>query len=553
MWHLPTWNYRALRWLLGVLAVGWVLTAGKAHAQLNVSDRLRFSLSDSTNSPFSFLVFGAGPDVNSLRVLVREIRDPDGHSIAADALAVRLEDQKLTRSGSRVFLQPQVGSYSLPGEYQVTLLFEGQVGSAESFAVVRVVTLIREKTTLALDAWRDLTIRLYRPSPWSDASARIDAPIENASKLAVRALSVTNQIITRKDQKDRREITSGRIRVSLPQGGTDIAAGGQINLPIEFSDFGAAGTFQTSLTFNSPSLDGAQRVPLCLEVTDRIHLPLLTIALGVLMAFAVSYVGGSWRKRQQARYRMLLLRSELERLQALCTVAPKLTMLDDLLSQLSNIDRRTTMDEPAGVGPLLDTLEEDIRTFKRAENAQRAVALASLDTMRRQCASLTSKRPEMTPEQIALLGLVKGGIENGETLARVHRIDAVETQIKELEQLLLQLTDELRSRNLDEENDVSAVERSLVLPALGQAESAVAPALSSVQRRLWIADTLLSGFALVIASLTGLSVLYVGKVFGTPADYVGAFLWGFGIDSSIRGVATILSSVRGTRDAGSIL
>jgi hypothetical protein len=49
--------------------------------------------------------------------------------------------------------------------------------------------------------------------------------------------------------------------------------------------------------------------------------------------------------------------------------------------------------------------------------------------------------------------------------------------------------------------------------------------------------------SLAIAVLTGLGLLFIGKSFGTPQQYVEAFLWGFGIDSSVKSVADLMKKV----------
>jgi hypothetical protein len=59
-------------------------------------------------------------------------------------------------------------------------------------------------------------------------------------------------------------------------------------------------------------------------------------------------------------------------------------------------------------------------------------------------------------------------------------------------------------------------------------------------RRIAAALTLVS---LAIAVLTGLGLLFLGKSFGTPQQYVEAFLWGFGIDSGVKSVADLMKKV----------
>ena len=49
--------------------------------------------------------------------------------------------------------------------------------------------------------------------------------------------------------------------------------------------------------------------------------------------------------------------------------------------------------------------------------------------------------------------------------------------------------------------------------------------------------------SIVLAILTCMGLLFFGRVFGTPSQYVEAFLWGFGIDSGVKNVADLLKKV----------
>lgn len=75
--------------------------------------------------------------------------------------------------------------------------------------------------------------------------------------------------------------------------------------------------------------------------------------------------------------------------------------------------------------------------------------------------------------------------------------------------------------------------------APGDIEQARATVLQNILRN----ELLLSIIALVLAIISGVLFLYVGKVFGTLVDYLGAILWGFGIDNSIKGFAAILAKI----------
>jgi hypothetical protein len=67
--------------------------------------------------------------------------------------------------------------------------------------------------------------------------------------------------------------------------------------------------------------------------------------------------------------------------------------------------------------------------------------------------------------------------------------------------------------------------------------------VSRARQRLVYLELLVSAIAAVVAVVTGLWVLYTGKPFGTLAQYSEAFVWGFGIDNTVRGFAAVLKKV----------
>lgn len=68
-------------------------------------------------------------------------------------------------------------------------------------------------------------------------------------------------------------------------------------------------------------------------------------------------------------------------------------------------------------------------------------------------------------------------------------------------------------------------------------------ALAQIRSSLLATEWALFGIALVLATLSGWVTLCDAKVFGTGANYITAFFWGFGIDSSIRGVTSIFKKI----------
>jgi hypothetical protein len=79
----------------------------------------------------------------------------------------------------------------------------------------------------------------------------------------------------------------------------------------------------------------------------------------------------------------------------------------------------------------------------------------------------------------------------------------------------------------------------MILP--GQKEKS----LAEIRKALLYIDLTISGVAFLLAAITGLLYLYLGtgKPFGTIQDYLLAFTWGFGIDNSVRGFASVLKAI----------
>jgi hypothetical protein len=67
--------------------------------------------------------------------------------------------------------------------------------------------------------------------------------------------------------------------------------------------------------------------------------------------------------------------------------------------------------------------------------------------------------------------------------------------------------------------------------------------LNTVWKAVLVTEMVPTVVALILACLTGILYLYVNKAFGTLADYLGALLWGFGIDSGVRGYAAVFKRI----------
>lgn len=67
--------------------------------------------------------------------------------------------------------------------------------------------------------------------------------------------------------------------------------------------------------------------------------------------------------------------------------------------------------------------------------------------------------------------------------------------------------------------------------------------LQGIKQGVRSSEWLLTSVAIILAAVTGLLALYVGKTFGTVSDYLLALLWGFGIDNAVRGFAGVIKKI----------
>jgi len=71
-----------------------------------------------------------------------------------------------------------------------------------------------------------------------------------------------------------------------------------------------------------------------------------------------------------------------------------------------------------------------------------------------------------------------------------------------------------------------------------------APTEDLMIRRIRVYDQLLRLLAVLIVTLLGLQAVYQNQPFG-GWDYIKAFIWGFGIDQTVKGFGPVLSKLRG--------
>lgn len=592
-------------------------SAAEGSAKLRAPAGLAFTLG-APGEPLAFVVSADGK-LKDFEVVVEGVKGPDAKSPVSPAgIVASAEKRASEREVSWLIkLAADDNVFASPGDYQVALRFSGVDAEAKQGAAPEIadttVTLKRPET---LESTTPLVVRLLRPTPFSRAGTSFTWQVR--SKRGTNIESCTASVEQVHDrarlEKGERLLDAGSARV---QAETDACKGGALNLV--FQGFERTGEFASAIVVQSPVLGkGPIRIPLLIEVTDDVWIPLAVITLGVAAAFGLDFLSKRWRPAQQAMLRVLRLTAEIDRLRRLVESRSTLAELTALAQRLAQLETRT---DPSKSGEELDDIERRLVALK-AEQQQKVINLSKqLDAIEGSAASLESV-PEIdrTDEQRALLAAREKALSH----LLAEQADAAEQYVKKCEALAsavsvpaggrrfgrasepaatglpergptLEVKDSIESRVVgsrlsfvlaapdpaqleghefawefgDEEKkttdkplatheykrsgrfavkvsmlregaEVNKVETSVFV-----APSASDRAIAQLGRRMWWMDFGVSSLALGIAILSALTTMYYnGKLFGTFGDYVGAFLWGFGMDASLRGVANVLGAVR---------
>ncbi|WP_437840056.1 PKD domain-containing protein [Sorangium sp. So ce1153] len=476
----------------------------------------------------------------------------------------------------------------------------GMPSASESIATT--VTLKRPET---LESASPLVVRLLRPTPFSSAATTISWQVRSKRGTTIEPCAATLESVYERTRFDKGERLLGPGTVRVDADSSACKAG---TLKLVFEGFDRTGEFASAAVLEAPALGrGPTRIPLLIEVTDDVWAPLAVITLGVGAAFGLDYLNKRWRPAQETMLRILRLSTQLERLRRLVEKPPNTTELTALAERLSRIETQADssksgeeLDEIENRLSALQTQQHDkiLDLWNRLDVLGRSAAtLASMpefvDETKKAREFLLAERVDPAEESVKkcedLAAAAPAGgprfgrapesgaatpREQGPTLdvkdshasrvvgSRLSFVLAASdaTQIAG-DQFAWEFGDGARETTsrpratheygrpgrfavkvsvLAGGAEVAKVETSISV-----APSARDRAMVQFDRRMKWVDLGVSTLALGIATLSALTTTYYnGKLFGTFGDYAGAFLWGFGMDASLRGLANVVGALR---------
>lgn len=226
------------------------------------------------------------------------------------------------------------------------------------------------------------------------------------------------------------------------------------------------------------------------------------------------------------------------------------TRLQALLPRITATRERLDAGSLNEAGTKLAALQQDfdaLRIERFAEVLQEATDNLKSLTM----AGLDPDEAKSTQNLIQAAQLLLG---SGSFASLPGQLALIQIQLRLLKQKLLAQQQPVSFAGRPEEDD-EAPKISLkesTLPHLGNAASPAAiltvpieNQIADIQAELDRNSRALTLIAFLFASVTGMLALYFGNAFGSAKDYLVAFLWGFGIDNSVRGFQSVYQKLTG--------
>jgi len=567
--------------------------AAVAPPQLQVVDPLQFRVD---GPPPSFLVFSSTDKLTDLSVMVKDLRDPSGTPITLP-VKTSLESTEVTTSGTRVSIEFPPQALTAPGDYHATLVINAKPASQ----VVKPATFTRPKPDIVAPALLNNVLRLYRPFPGVAACDDQVVDLSNRGALSVPSAAIWGGNAVA--DLDPRFVSKGKIEVVPAAQRLD---SGITKVRLRFSNFSDAGLFQSKLYVRSFPNTVPDEFAFKIAVTDPILWPLLTIAAGVGLALGVKKIADRMRPAEQNRLRVIQLRQRIARLRSLTSSTARIAEIDDLAQRLTLVEREIDTGDFTQVSSDLMTLAGEITQEAKTLLDEQRDARNGLAEMTQRIAALEAHSDDAhkkTVEELrALLDQAQQQVDARDFGGAVVTINNIRSRIPFIESATIAAA-ALKPLSAVEEQQITIVdppdtwetERELSFAVDGVAKryvwnfgegetpggaktrhafsvagaytisvslrdendveqeklfrkieihkSALDDDYSAGVEKLRRIDWSLAIISALIATTSGIWLLYAGRVFGTPANYLEAFLWGFGIDNGIRGVAAVMQRV----------
>jgi len=582
--------------MLALIAALFLDVAAAAPPQLQVVDPLQFRVD---GPPPSFLVFSSADKLTDLSVTVKDLRDPSGTPITF-AIPTTSESTDVTPAGTRVSIPIPPRSFTMAGDYHATLV----INAKPATQLVKPATFTRAKPDIAVPALLNNVVRLQRPFPGAEASDDQLVDISNRAAVSVPAAAIWGgNAVADLDPKfvskgtidvvpATQKLDSGITRVTLRFSNFRDAGMFQSKLYVRSFPNTAPDEYAFKIAVTDwilwPLLAIAAGVALALiikTIADRLRPAeqnrLRVIQLRQRIARLRTLTSSTSRLAEidDLAQRVTLIEREIDTgdftqiATDLMTLTSEITqeaktLLDeqrDARNGLAEMTQRVAALEAHGVDDAHKKTVEELRGLlaqaqQQVDTRDFAGAIVTLNNIRSRIPFIESatiapamKMSSVTAaaidEDITIVdppdtwetGRELSFVANGEAKRYVWNFGEGEIPGGAKMRHAFSVAGKTTiSVSLRDENDV---EQKKLFRKIEIHKSALDDDYTTGVAKLRRIDWTLAIISALIATTSGIWLLYAGRVFGTPANYLEAFLWGFGIDNGVRGVAAVMQKV----------
>lgn len=461
----------------------------------------------------------------------------------------------------------------------------------------RLTVFLKIPAALSTASLEQRSLRMYRPFPLIAASDGVSVVFAEKDGRAIGNIVPAALEVRHGPAK---HLVPGAA-LTVAEQSFAIAEAKTARLDLAFDGLSAIGTYSAALRLSSQAFAAPVDVPFAVTVTDLWFWPALVIFSGVAGALIMNQLSTKLLPRARLVQRLSILRDALDKIEpgiagagsivasALNTVRERIEAARRAIGTLSGEAAVKAAEE--AYAALVGELDTALQKLAQ-EHAAEQQALAELET-RGDAHQVNAVAFQRSLEHAvallnetaklfaaATLAPARERLRRAKSLRRIAQdayVDALGDRVLSTIAGLApdkqsQASDELtalreRWRRDDDGSTFAAVANALEdlapsptpahgMAAMGAGTGAASaayaslplpvasgldqlPSVASAQAQVERVDWVLAGFAVLLATLTGLLALYGDQPFGSVSDYVKAFVWGFGVDTTLRGFAKI--------------
>lgn len=479
-----------------------------------------------------------------------------------------------------------------PGIYNARFIVSkaGQANSGSPPRPPIAVRLIRPDPRLEVQSGATRRVVLHRWWPWVSASGATTVTLaETTGSAAVPNIAVVTELEP--------EASPGIVpKPRVPTGeGEVLPPKGARAWNVELSGFDRPTEYTATLKWRATASSSVPTSTVTVAVRDRWPVPLLFLTIGIFLSVYVRKLVVERLPFLRFRLEMRVLRERLtQEFELTRSDSPADRVLRELEIQFGEATTKWWIGKRDGARALLAKISNELTDYREAQDKRADELRGQLEAFNERLERYTdawlTTIPEL-PDKIAGLRVrlraIEGNrrarlldqaedelsiLENDENVLRkvvaeqllktlVASLESLREKVKDAEKLLNEAGQHLEAGAIENAWDIldRIAEVFFARPAASAAEIAAdvpfetgnieqGEPLPDLVGEIKRAERNLMIVAGLVTVCTGMVTLYFGDgSFGTPAQYIGLLLWGFGVDAGLKGYTSVYGALTASR------